>query len=186
MSDYDAFQGKLLSGERITWAGRPRQGLMLSLRDLFLVPVSLFWCAVVTGFGQDTDFLTRQSGIGTLFLVVFMAAGVYFTVGRFFHDAWLRSRMHYALTDRRALILKGQNLIAVDLARVDAVRLSGGATGERGTVSFGADPGLATWFGRRNSLSAWLPSVGDPPRFIGIDDAQSVFNRVEIIRAKAA
>ena len=39
----DDFRNRLLPGETILWTGRPAQGLMLTGRDGFLVPFSLFW-----------------------------------------------------------------------------------------------------------------------------------------------
>ncbi len=40
----EAFQGRLLNGERVVWEGQPAGGLLLSSRDTFLIPFSLFWC----------------------------------------------------------------------------------------------------------------------------------------------
>ncbi len=38
-----SLQGNLVSGEKILWSGQPIQGLMLSSRDVFLIPFSLLW-----------------------------------------------------------------------------------------------------------------------------------------------
>ena len=42
-SDNDSFGPYLLSSERILWTGRPKQGILLSARDVLLIPFSLIW-----------------------------------------------------------------------------------------------------------------------------------------------
>src|SRR5690348_4831670 len=43
MADEDEFRSRLLKDEKILWAGRPAQGFLLTGRDGFLIPFSLFW-----------------------------------------------------------------------------------------------------------------------------------------------
>jgi hypothetical protein len=38
-----SFKPYLLTHERVLWSGQPKQGLMFSGRDVFLVPFSLLW-----------------------------------------------------------------------------------------------------------------------------------------------
>lgn len=188
MSGSQEFMSRLLPGERIVWTGRPRQGLMLTARDGLLIPFSLLW----GGFAifWETSALAipvraaEASPVGLIFPlwgVPFVVVGLYMIVGRFFHDAWIRSRMRYALTDRRALILQGNRLTALDLRRLAAVEFKGGP---RGTIVFGADQMFG--FGQRQPFSLWLPSTAAPPRFLGIENAQSVFNLVEAARNSTA
>jgi|HubBroStandDraft_1064217.scaffolds.fasta_scaffold398474_2 hypothetical protein len=177
MSDVDLsgdFQRYLQGGERIVWTGQPAQGIRFSGQDIFLVPFSLVWTGIVASI-----FVPMASTGGqampfpfVLFPAIFLVAGIFFVFGRFLLDAWARSTMSYALTDRRALILRrffGDRLIAISLLNCPNLRLS--LRGERGDIDFESTPSL--WFGR--SWNMWTPSLGGAVRFIGIDDAQRVY-----------
>lgn len=161
--------GSLLPGERVLWAGRPKQGLLLVGSDAFVIPFSLVW----TG-GVATGLAHSKSG-PMFFVPVFMlVAGLYFVVGRFIHDAWLRSRTHYAITDRRILIWrKGPwgSFKALDRASMGTVELSGSR--ERGTIRFGQQAG-SQW-NRNNSL----PALDPRPQFLAIADAGAVFDLLQ-------
>jgi len=76
---------------------------------------------------------------GPLFLgvgVAFSAIGVYFVFGRFFADAYARTRERYALTDRRALFLSGKRLMAIELESIGQLHFLPNKAG-RGTIVFG-------------------------------------------------
>jgi hypothetical protein len=186
VSTSEAFNGRLLSGERLLWSGRPRQGLMLVPRDAFLIPFSLLWAGFVA-FWETSVLSTGAPGFFALWGVPFMLVGLYMTVGRFFHDAWIRSRLSYGLTDRRALILRGHDITAVDLSRVETVKLKGGGDSGRGTILFGRDDDSGIWgggWGYRRGWGMWTPSSSATPRFIGIEGAQQLFNQIETVRAR--
>jgi hypothetical protein len=169
----------LQSGERIVWTGRPSQGLRFSARDVLLVPFSLLWGG--SAIFWETTALAINARIGAggseaaifpLFGIPFVLVGLYMIVGRFLLDAWVRSRMTYALTDRRALILRrllGERLITVTLANAAQLRLT--RHGARGDIEF--EPARFPFFG--NSWGLWTPSLDGAARFIGIDDAAEVF-----------
>src|SRR5689334_17016914 len=112
MSDFQSwqpFQPYLFPGERILWTGRPKQGLALSRSDILAIPFSLMWggFAIFWNFSVWTDFPdtgTADDWFFKLWGLPFLAAGLYLIVGRFFYDAWIRSRTHYAVTNERVLI----------------------------------------------------------------------------------
>jgi hypothetical protein len=177
--DEASFSSRLVGGERLVWSGRPQQGLMLSARDVFLIPFSLLWA----GFAVFWEASVARDGAPAFFVLwglPFLVVGAYVTVGRFVHDAWIRARTRYALTDRRALILRGGQLTSIDLKRVDAVSVSGSGSG-RGTIEFGRPQPLAF---RGSGLGIWTPSrAGD--RFVGVENANSLFTQIETFRAAA-
>src|SRR6185369_2341404 len=113
------FQPYLFTGERVLWTGQPRQGIALTAKDTFLIPFSLlwggfaiFWNVGVWSFpGQGPPLAFR------LFGVPFLVIGLYFIVGRFFHDAYVRKNMFYAVTDQRVLVLRGSKITSLDIHR---------------------------------------------------------------------
>ncbi|MDC9822710.1 PH domain-containing protein [Devosia sp. ZB163] len=170
-------QGRLLAGEHILWEGRPAQGLLLTRRDALLIPSSLvflgfsiYWTMLASNYGAPDFF--------ALFGVLFIVAGLYFVVGRFLLDAWLRSRTQYAVTDRRVLVMRAAppgRFTAVDRAKLPAIDLSERADG-RGTIRFGAPEPILQG---RNSLAGWTPSLDAVPQFLAIDRARYVFDLVQ-------
>ena len=172
----DPFHGRLLSGERIVWRGAPGRGILFTARDLYLVPFSLVWCGfaifwTVSATGMHApDFFTLW---GTMFICI----GLYFVAGRFVVDAWIRRGSHYAVTDRRILILRGApfgKLIAVSLTQLPDISISERGNGQ-GTIRFGAE---TSTFNNR-SFGSWSPALDPTPQFIAIEDARRVFDLVQ-------
>jgi hypothetical protein len=186
MDEREAFAGRLMGGETMVWTGRPRQGLMFQPMDIVLIPATLLWAGMFFGVfradgGGLRGGLTNAPLPFSLFPLIFGLVGAYVLVGRYIHDAWIRSRTYYALTSRRALILRGGSLTAIDLANTTTVRVKGGT--DRGTIYFNDDGDMAGLF-RNRGWGVWVPSMVGT-RFLGIEDAQRVFNQIEMIRAKA-
>jgi hypothetical protein len=104
-------QPELLSGENIHWAGMPNPRVLFHSDDWSAIPFSLLW----TGFfvfweSRAFGWSGTEQGQPNFFLVLwgipFLAIGNFMVWGRFFHDAWLKRRTYYAVTNRRALILQ--------------------------------------------------------------------------------
>jgi hypothetical protein len=172
----DLFAGRMLSGERVLWSGQPRQGLMLMPRDALLIPFSLMWCGFAI-FWEVSVTNQRAPGFFPLFGAMFVCVGLYFVVGRFLFDAWLRRDMAYAVTDRRVLIARPApfaRFIAISLERLPDVRLDEGSGG-RGTIQFGQS---ATRWGNQG-LGNLTPALDPTPRFLAIGDARRVFDLIQ-------
>jgi hypothetical protein len=166
-----ALRGYLHPAERLRWSGRPAQGLQFSARDIFLVPFSLFWGTFAIAW-EVAVVASGAPALFTLFGVPFMLIGVYLIAGRFVLDAWVRGRTVYGVTDQRAILLRrlrGERLLTAPLT--DPVRMQVGPGG-RGTIEIGQQFPL---FWRGRGWGAWTPSLDDRVRFIGIDDAKSVY-----------
>lgn len=179
----DVLSGRLLPGERIIWSGRPGQGLVLTPRDVFLVPFSLLWCGFAV-FWEITAVTGRDApGFFVLWGAMFVCIGLYFVAGRFLVDAWLRRGMRYAVTDTRVLIARPApfgRFTAVSLAQLPDADLSERSSG-RGTIRFG--PGTSMW-GRQN-MGLWTPALDATPQFLMIDDARRVFDIVQKAGARS-
>jgi hypothetical protein len=183
---YSEFGNRLLDREEIIWSGQPATGLLFTGQDIFLVPFSLLWggFALFAAFAATTQ--PKEPGFQTLFLIPFVLIGLYLIAGRFIVDAWVRSGMRYALTNKRVLILRAApfaKFTALYLDRLPEISLSESANG-RGTIRFG--PQTQWWSGRGNNFSGWSPSLDPTPQFIAIENARSVFDQIQRAAQKAS
>ncbi|MFG1348326.1 hypothetical protein [Xanthobacter autotrophicus] len=150
--------GQLLPGERILWAGQPKQGIVFTRGDIYTTFFFLLWGGI-PAFGL---FSLPSDGPALFNLVAapFIIIAVYMLVGRYFYDAWSRKLTFYAVTDRRVLMWnergKGR-FVALDRAHIGAVTLDGNR--EQGTILFGPE---------KEGL-----------KFLGIANAGEVFDLVQ-------
>jgi hypothetical protein len=179
------FRLHLFPGERLLWSGQPKQGLVLSGRDALLIPFSLlwggfaiFWNVSVWTFpntGQSIDWFMPLWG------VPFLVAGFYLIFGRFIHDAAVRKRMFYGVTDQRILVLRGLSsakLRSLDIHRLPKLELSEHRDGT-GTIEFDGD---SSFFGSgRNGFGYWTPALSNATQFFRIDNPRKVY---ELIRGQ--
>lgn len=173
-----ALKRYLRPGERLTWTGRPRSGVLFTAQDVFLIPFSLMWCgfaifweASVLGFGVLGG--GGAPGFFALWGLPFVAVGLYFVFGRFLTDAWVRSRTLYALTSERALLLRkafGETLLSSPLDAETRVQRHGDGTG---TLEFGPSVPLLM---RGRSMSAWSPSLSNQVIFLHIQDFDRAYS----------
>jgi hypothetical protein len=165
-------------GERQLWAGVPRQGIWLRQRDFLLVPFSLMW----GGFAINWEMTVLRDGAPAdfaLFGIPFVATGLYLIAGRFFFDAYRRSRIRYGITNERVLIESGvisSSLLSLDLASLHDLNVEERPDGT-GTILFGsaADAG-------NNRFNSWsnAPQV---PAFEGVCGAREVFQMIRDAKA---
>ena len=182
--DPNRFRQYLLPGERILWSGQPNQGLALSGRDAFLIPFSRFWGgfaivwnALVWLAPFDWSSSDSSPWFFRLWGLPFLVIGLYLMVGRFFHDARIRKRMFYAITDQRILVLRGSKITSLDIHRLPRLELSEHRDGT-GTLAFEA-ANFGPWGGGMNGLSWWLPALSSATQFFRIPDPRKVY---ELIR----
>jgi hypothetical protein len=181
------FQPYLLPGERVRWSGQPKQGILLGGRDAFLIPFSLlwggfaiFWNAMVwlAPFGTASD--DGSAWFMRLWGLPFLVIGLYMMVGRFLHDARIRKKTVYAVTDERVLVLRGAKFISLDIQRLPRLELSEHRDGT-GTLAFEAGNMMA--WGGMNGFGWWLPSLsGGAAQFFRIEGPRKVY---ELIRSPA-
>lgn len=181
--------GYLRADEKLLWKGRPQQGIRLGGHDVIMIPFSLLWGGgVVAIFAVGGGEIAAQGFPFVLFPLIFGVAAFYITIGRLIHDAWIRSNIEYALTDRRVVILKtgiGSDLTTLDIGRIDQINFK--PRGDRGDIVFGPTQGLFSFGARsfRNGFALWTPSLSDTPQFIGVENARRLFDQIEGLRAQA-
>ncbi|CUS03028.2 conserved protein of unknown function [Candidatus Promineifilum breve] len=165
----------LSPGERLLWAGRPKQGLLLRGEDAFLIPFSLIWSLPVLSRLSSRAVLSNP--IDLLFLVM----GLYLLVGRFIVDAWLRSRTYYGVTDRHGVIIRlstAAEMQSVSLTSLSYLKLTL-RRGGTGTIEIGR-PRKSSIFGPRASRAFPFPGAHDylPPAFEAIPNAREVYDLI--------
>ena len=148
----DSISAQLDPSERVLWAGQPQQGVMLRGSDAFMIPFSLLW----GGFAFYWEWSVLQSdapGFFVLWGIPFVVMGIYIIVGRFFVDAWQRSKTHYAVTSERIMIVDGlfkTTVRSAQLSGLTEMALSE-QLGGMGTIAFGPS-NLPAMF---RTLSGW-------------------------------
>jgi hypothetical protein len=174
----DPFAGRLLQGERIVWRGRPQRGLRLTGKDALLIPFSVLWGGFAIFWEVSVLRAPRTPVVMALFGIPFVLIGLFLIIGRFLFDAWVREQVFYALTDRRALMLRLRpttTFQSVSLDRLPETTLSEASNG-RGTIRFGP---VAQAFGNRGGAGVWMDVLSSVPQFLAIDDAKAVFASVQ-------
>lgn len=170
----DALRDKLARDERVLWRGRPKQGLIFGLVDLWVTPFSMVWTGVfIYGFGSE---LGSGSLLSLLFFLPFFVIGLYMVAGRFWVDSRSRARTFYAVTDQRIIFVSGakrsitKSLPLRTLTDISIVEKGDGS----GTVTFGAENPWAKMHG--SGLNFGVQTV---PTFLLANGAREVY---EIIR----
>jgi hypothetical protein len=173
----DAFSNQLLPGEKIVWSGAPGQGIILNSRDILMIPFSLMW----GGFAIFWEVMTfRMKGTPMLFHlwgIPFILMGLYFIFGRFFFDAYLRSKMQYAVTNRRILISGPRpfaSITTLNLGQLPEIKLKEGQNG-RGTIFFGPQSSA----NNRNDFAGLTPALDSTRKFIDVEGAQTLFMTIQ-------
>jgi hypothetical protein len=166
--------------ERLLWSGAPEQGVRLRPSDALAIPFSLLW----GGFAFFWEYSVLQKGAPLLFGlwgVPFVLVGLYMIVGRFFGDAYLRSRTQYGVTDQRVIIVSGwinREVKNLPLASMSDITLSERPNGE-GSIQFGPNP-----FGVPMMFGSAMPGSGKrmPPMFDLLPKVRDVYS--VIMKAK--
>jgi hypothetical protein len=164
----------LMTGERLLWAGRPKLGLILRWSDLYVIPFTLAWLALV--FANNLrPLLGDQSVFGAFWVLSFLLLALYFVPGRLLLDALVRARTHYAVTNRRILILRRSpfgELRSVELDYLPMLDLE--ERGELGTILFDIDENPSPWRGDHGQLPGFQRGL----RFYRIEQPRIVYDLV--------
>jgi hypothetical protein len=157
-----------VSANDLQWTGRPPTGLRLHRGDVFQIPFSLMW----GGFAVFWEYSVVVRGSPLMFKlwgVPFVAVGIYITVGRFFWNAYVRSRTYYGLMSNSALILvdrPGGGITRFHLPALKSIGFELCHDGS-GTISFGDGSTRRNWDYWSGGTLA--------PSFEGIPDARHVY-----------
>lgn len=174
--------------EKLLWSGQPNRGIIFRLNDLFLVPFSLAWSGFVfRSLISAAD--SAQPIESKLVLLPFSIVGLYVLFGRFLFDIWQRRKIHYAVTDKRVIIIWGifdRRVTTANLKTMQNLTLTEKANG-KGSIVFGGDP-------EQSTISKWVGGSNDSTKqskknaiavFELIPDAKKVFDLVRQAQQQA-
>jgi hypothetical protein len=181
---------ELLSGERILWTGQPRTSVIFHREDALLIPFSLlwggfavFWEASVLGLWGNSKVGPWSFGI--VWGIPFVVIGQYLIWGRFFYATWLKKRTHYAVTNRRVIVVQNGWKRQMASAYIDSLPtlIKESGAGEIGILRFAQTS--STW-SNRSRFSPWNGmSVDGIPAFVDVDNVDSVYRLVSDQREKS-
>lgn len=182
-----AVQRALDPGEDLLWVGRPSRGIRLRPSDAATIPFSLMWCGFAI-FWETMAFRMGAPFFFRLWGVPFVLVGLYMVFGRFFHDAWLRSKTYYAVTDRRVILLTeamGRKIVSLQLHTLPEMTLHERGDGS-GTITFGRDLPVGT-YGARRMPAGWLGSqAGAAPAFDLVPSVREAYGVIIAAQERAA
>jgi hypothetical protein len=186
-----AIQPELVPGEALVWAGQPKISVIFHQEDALLIPVSLLWggFAIFWEAGVSGIWGTSPRGpwtFGMLLGIPFVLAGQYLIWGRFFYAAWLKKRTHYAVTNRRVIVVQDGWRRQIAAAYLDSLRslVKDGGSNGFGILRF--DEPLSMWADKNQRLRRWNEvSIQGMPRFVDIEDVDSVYRLVSDLRERA-
>jgi hypothetical protein len=145
----------------------------------------VFWEANALGFWRGSTRSTGLDSFSILWGIPFVLMGNYMVWGRFLHDAWLKRRTFYAVTNRRALIVQDDifNEPNVQMTFIEAIPDVNREGTSRGTLWLGEKhPVLGGRRSKKRNMSRF--ALSDPVTFSDIDDVREVEHLISDVRAK--
>jgi hypothetical protein len=176
MSTPEKFPFDLEPGERVLWSGAPRTGFVFRSSDIVPMMISLVTLYVFATMMRNASF---RSPIDASIAGVIFVAVMYFTIGRFFFDAFRRRKSAYALTSERMLVR--ESLLSNFVKSFPLNTITDTGLRERGD-GFGD-----IWIRRRYLPTGWqdtrlMPTRGHPIGFAMVPDARRVYDLLEEAR----
>ena len=186
-----AIRSELLSGETFVCAGQPQSSVIFHKEDLYLIPFSflwggfaIFWEGSAAGLWGVRDN-HHQWTFGIFWGIPFVLIGQYVIWGRFFYAAWLKGRTHYAVTNRRVIVVQESWKRQMAFAYIDSLPALIKEAGSRGIGTLRFGPPYLTSPSHRSSTSWNSLAIGGAPVFVDIEDVDLVYRLVCDLRDKA-
>ena len=151
--DYSFARPYLSAGEAVLWKGKPGKGNLVTSQDVFMIPVSLFWCGFAV-FWETTVISAGAPFFFALFGIPFVAVGLYLVFGRFIWTAYIRKRTAYVITTKKIIRARGNRIDMLDGKTMPSVYVTANRDGS-GTIQFGK-----TDYYRRGRYNAFDPNTG--------------------------
>jgi hypothetical protein len=163
------FKDIINENEQLIWSGKPKNGLIFGVEDLFLIPFSIIWLGFILFFIIIAE---QTPTFFSLLAIPFIIVGVYLLVVRFYIDKWKRDKTLYGLTNKN-IIIKYQNEIKIininSLSNISIEVLKNGL----GTITFGHIHPYNNWYKKLG----W-PGLKLVPAFELIPNVKEVYNLI--------
>jgi hypothetical protein len=125
----DQVHRRLRADEQLLWVGAPDAGVWFTSEDVDLIPFSILWCGFMIVIGWQAPFPFR------LWFILLVVIGLYFVAGRFFYKNYRKRSTMYAVTTKRAMMLRPRSFVDLPLKNQPAdVRWS--RNGRHASVTF--------------------------------------------------
>jgi hypothetical protein len=161
--------------ERVLWAGRPRQGIVLRSSDWVSIPFAAVWLYFVVGIFTTTASSAASAPFPfEVMPFFFVAVGLYLLVGRFIVEAWQRANTFYGLTTECVYIVERYwtgKTRSVSLRTMPELSIEARGDGP-GTITFGTGAVLPVWGGWPGRSRLTIPA------FDSINDARAVYQLI--------
>ena len=161
--------------ESLLWKGKPKQGIVFTKSDIFMIPFSVLWAGFTVFWEINVLRIKDAPVFFTLWGIPFILAGIYITIGRFIHDYLARKNTEYFVTDKRVIIVKYKRIESIPKGKWTTLRLIEYVNGT-GTILFAEPP---SFFHRSGFPSYGLSSELSVPGFYKIKDAKNVMKLLE-------
>lgn len=135
-NEFDWVNAHLTADEYVVWKGRPGKGHVLTKSDIFLIPFSLMWGGFAI-FWEMSVLLMDAPLLFKLWGIPFVLVGLYLIFGRFIWQQHMRKRTYYAVTNRRVLRLRGNNVDSLSCRPCPEMHMDIKKDGT-GTIYFGS------------------------------------------------
>lgn len=169
------------TGERLLWVGRPKRGVHFSAADIYLIPFSLLWGGFAI-FWESMVITTKAPFFFKLWGIPFVLVGLYMIAGRFFADAWKRSKTVYGITNDRVIIKSGifsPEIKSLNIKSITDITFSQKNDGS-GTIVLG--PTISPY----NKIRGFsFTGSNNTPELQLIPDVKSVYDKIIHIQRQA-
>jgi hypothetical protein len=154
---------------KLLWADMPKQGLLFTTQDFFLLPFSMFGCGFGYFFITMLDFMTVPIFVVWIGWVILLLS-IYFFLIRFVIDSSVRAKTVYAFGTENYYILVGEKLTIGKIPEAKKIKCDANVD-KSGSIWFEEQTTVQLLLG--NSLNG-LPFYKHPAAFLFIPDAKAV------------
>ncbi|MCR5799269.1 MAG: hypothetical protein K6G69_04265 [Lachnospiraceae bacterium] len=95
------------------WTGKPEPGKLLSKEDAYLIPFSVVWAGFAIFWTIGAIVASGSAGVA-LYGMVFVAIGLYMSIGRLIVKAYKNSNTFYVITNQRIIINESNRIRSVE------------------------------------------------------------------------
>jgi Bacterial PH domain len=134
----DPLGARLHGEERVLWRGQPDVAAYSLRGAWYLIPFSILWCAFAIFWEASVLLSGKHNWFFVLWGIPFVALGLYMVFGRLLVARAEARRTHFAITDRRVLIVSGavrQRVVEIALDDLPPAQLEVDGSG-LGTITF--------------------------------------------------